>query len=118
MVSANKKLIAEHLDELLELKDQYGVSFLYEASVCASIPIIRNLEEYYNNDSLTDVAGICNGTTNYILTRLNNERGMVMSRKPGPRSSKPMKVFWHHSASVAGSSGLKRRCGCRPFDPG
>ncbi len=73
VVSANKKLIAEHLAELLLLKDEYGVSFLYEAAVCASIPVIRNLEEYYNNDSLTGIEGICNGTTNYILTRLNNE---------------------------------------------
>ena len=73
VVSANKKLIAEHLDELLELKDKHGVSFLYEASTCASIPVIRNLEEYYNHDSLTAIEGICNGTTNYILTRLNNE---------------------------------------------
>jgi homoserine dehydrogenase len=73
VVSANKKLIAEHLAELLMLKDEYGVSFLYEAAVCASIPVIRNLEEYYNNDSLAGIEGICNGTTNYILTRLNNE---------------------------------------------
>jgi homoserine dehydrogenase len=73
VVSANKKLIAEHIDELLQLKDEYGVSFLYEAAVCGSIPIIRNLEEYYNNDSLASVQGICNGTSNYILTRLNNE---------------------------------------------
>lgn len=73
VVTANKKLIAEHLDELLVLKDEYGVSLLYEAAVCGSIPIIRNLEEYYNNDSLAGIQGICNGTSNYILTRLNNE---------------------------------------------
>ncbi|MFT4601493.1 MAG: homoserine dehydrogenase [Arenicella sp.] len=73
VVSANKKLIAEHLDELLALREEYNVSFLYEAAVCASIPVIRNLEEYYNNDSLTSVQGICNGTANYILTRLHNE---------------------------------------------
>lgn len=73
VVSANKKLIAEHLDELLDLAREKNVSFLYEASSCASIPVIRNLEEYYNNDSLTGIEGICNGTTNYILTRLNNE---------------------------------------------
>jgi len=73
VVTANKKLIAEHLDELLVLRDEYGVSLLYEASVCGSIPIIRNLEEYYNNDSLAGIQGICNGTSNYILTRLNNE---------------------------------------------
>lgn len=73
VVSANKKLIAEHFEELIDLKEKYGVSFLYEASACASIPIIRNLEEYYNNDSLRSVEGICNGTTNYILTRLDRE---------------------------------------------
>lgn len=73
VVSANKKLIAEHLDELLALAAEHGVSFLYEASTCASIPVIRNLEEYYNNDSLTGIEGICNGTTNYILTRLHRE---------------------------------------------
>jgi homoserine dehydrogenase len=73
VVSANKKMIAYHLDELIALKNQYGVSFLYEASVCGSIPVIRNLEEYYNNDTLRSVQGICNGTTNYILTRLDKE---------------------------------------------
>jgi homoserine dehydrogenase len=71
VISANKKLIAEHLDELIELSRVSNVSFLYEASVCGSIPIIRNLEEYYNNDSLSKVEGICNGTTNYILTQTN-----------------------------------------------
>jgi homoserine dehydrogenase len=72
VVSANKKLIAEHLDELIELAKVKNLSFLYEASVCASIPIIRNLEEYYNNDSLSGIQGICNGTTNYILTQTNH----------------------------------------------
>jgi len=71
VVTANKKMVAEHLDELIELSKNNSVSFLYEASVCGSIPIIRNLEEYYNNDSLSSVVGICNGTTNYILTQTN-----------------------------------------------
>src|ERR1700694_3692505 len=48
VVSANKKLIAEHLPELVALHRQHDVSFLYEAAVCGSIPIIRNLEEYYD----------------------------------------------------------------------
>ena len=69
VVSANKKLIAYHLDELVELAKTNNVSFLYEASVGGSIPIIRNLEEYYNNDSLSTISGIVNGTTNYILTK-------------------------------------------------
>ncbi|MEP2026691.1 homoserine dehydrogenase, partial [Reichenbachiella sp.] len=46
------------------------VSFLYEASCCASIPIIRNLEEYYDNDLLSSLEGIFNGSTNFILSKL------------------------------------------------
>lgn len=71
VVSANKKLIAEHFEELITLAKANNVSFLYEAAVGGSIPIIRNLEEYYNNDSLSSVQGIVNGTTNYILTQSN-----------------------------------------------
>ncbi len=71
VVSANKKLIAEHLEELIQLAKAKNVSFLYEAAVGGSIPILRNLEEYYNNDSLSSIQGIVNGTTNYILTQSN-----------------------------------------------
>lgn len=73
VVSANKKLIADHHKELLDLQAQNNVSFLYEASVCGSVPIIRNLEEYFDNDLLNYVSGIVNGTTNYILTKMANE---------------------------------------------
>lgn len=73
VVSASKKMIAEHLDELLELQRQHNVPFLYEGSACGSIPIIRNLEEYYDNDLLSSLEGICNGTTNYILTKTSEE---------------------------------------------
>ena len=71
VVTANKKMLAEHLDQLLSLAKENNVSLLYEASVGGSIPIIRNLEEYYNNDSLSGILGIVNGTTNYILTQTN-----------------------------------------------
>ncbi|MGZ3851580.1 MAG: homoserine dehydrogenase [Flavisolibacter sp.] len=70
VVSANKKLIAEHLAELIFLQQEHDVSFLYEAAVCGSIPIIRNLEEYYDNDLLQSISGIVNGSTNYILTKI------------------------------------------------
>ncbi|XZF13071.1 homoserine dehydrogenase [Chitinophagaceae bacterium MMS25-I14] len=70
VVSANKKLIAEHLETLLDLQKQFNTPFLYEAACCASIPVIRNLEEYYDNDLLRGVQGIVNGSTNYILTRI------------------------------------------------
>jgi homoserine dehydrogenase len=69
VVTANKKMIAEHFTELLELQRKYEVPLLYEAACCASIPIIRNLEEYYDNDLLESFEGIVNGSTNYILTQ-------------------------------------------------
>jgi homoserine dehydrogenase len=46
VVSANKKMIAEHLDELVNIQNEYGTSLLYEGSVCGSIPIIRNFFSY------------------------------------------------------------------------
>ncbi len=76
VVSANKKMIAAHLAELLQLQLDNNTSLLYEAAVCGSIPVIRNLEEYYDNDMLNSVSGIINGSTNYILTRMN-EDGMA-----------------------------------------
>ena len=69
VVTANKKMLAEHFEELYNLQLKYKVPLLYEASVCASIPIIRTLEEYYDNDLLDSIEGIFNGTTNYILTK-------------------------------------------------
>jgi len=73
VVSANKKLVAEHLPELLKLQQLTGTPFLYEAAVCGSIPVIRNLEEYYDNDLLQGICGIVNGSTNYILTKIADE---------------------------------------------
>jgi len=73
VVTANKKMIAEHFEELLQLQKQYNVPLLYEAACCASIPIIRNLEEYYDNDLLESIEGIVNGSTNYILTKTSEE---------------------------------------------
>ena len=73
VVTANKKMLAEHLEELLSLQAKYNVPLLYEAACCASIPIIRNLEEYYDNDLLESIEGIINGSTNYILTQTSDE---------------------------------------------
>eukprot|EP01133_Synstelium_polycarpum_P010133 gene10133-11809_t len=73
VVSANKKMIASHLSELVELQEKYGASLLYEGAVCGSIPIIRNLEEYYDNELLHGISGIFNGSSNYILSKIFNE---------------------------------------------
>lgn len=71
VVSGNKKMIAENLTNLLELQVETGSSLLYDASACGSIPVIRNLEEYYDNDLLKGITGILNGSSNYILTQMH-----------------------------------------------
>lgn len=73
VVSANKKMVATHLEEFLHIQEQYGTSLLYEGAVCGSIPIIRNLEEYYDNELLYSIRGIFNGSSNYILSKTFNE---------------------------------------------
>lgn len=74
VVTANKRMVAEHLEELYDLQQRFGKPVLYEGSVCGSIPIIRNLEEYYDNDLISRIDGIFNGSTNYILTKVFEER--------------------------------------------
>lgn len=74
VVTANKKMVADHMTELYDLQKKYNVPILYEGACCASIPIIRNLEEYYDNDLLSAVEGIFNGSTNYILTKVFAEQ--------------------------------------------
>lgn len=74
VVSASKKMIASHLPELIGLQKQTGKSFLYEAAACASIPVIRNLEEYYDNDLLHSIKAIVNGSTNFILTKMFEDK--------------------------------------------
>jgi len=73
VVSGNKKMLAEHLPEFIEMQKNNSVGLLYDASACGSIPVIRNLEEYYDNDLLKSVTGILNGSSNYILSKMYNE---------------------------------------------
>ncbi len=73
VVSGNKKMLARHIEELIELQGITGTPLLYDASACGSIPVIRNLEEYYDNDLLLSVKGILNGSSNYILTKIFNQ---------------------------------------------
>jgi homoserine dehydrogenase len=74
VVTANKKMLAENLVEFLEIQEKFGTALLYEASVCGSIPIIRTLEEYYDNELLGNVQGIFNGSSNYILSKIFQEK--------------------------------------------
>jgi homoserine dehydrogenase len=95
VVSASKKMIAAHLTELLELQQVTGKSFLYEAAACASIPVIRNLEEYYDNDLLHSIRAIVNGSTNFILTKILEEnldfkQALILAQQAGYAESNPV----------------------------
>ena len=94
VVSASKKMIAEHLPELLELQKETNESFLCEAAACASIPVIRNLEEYYDNDLLHAIKAIVNGSTNFILTKMFEEKldfqkALILAQQLGFAESNP-----------------------------
>ena len=93
-VSASKKMIAENLPAILELQAKTGLSLLYEASVCASIPVIRNLEEYYDNDLLHSIKAIVNGSTNFILTKMFEDKldfasALLLAQQLGFAESNP-----------------------------
>jgi homoserine dehydrogenase len=94
VVSASKKMIAEHLPEILELQQQTELPFLCEAAACASIPVIRNLEEYYDNDLLHSIKAIVNGSTNFILTKMFEDKlefteALLLAQQLGFAESNP-----------------------------
>lgn len=94
VVSASKKMIAEHLPEILELQLTTGQSFLCESAACASIPVIRNLEEYYDNDLLHSIKAIVNGSTNFILTKMFEDKlsfgdALLLAQQLGFAESNP-----------------------------
>lgn len=94
VVTANKKMVASHLQELYDLQHKHNVSLLYEASSCGSIPIIRTLEEYFDNEQIEKLSGIFNGTTNYILTKtiaekLSYDEALKQAQEKGFAESDP-----------------------------
>jgi len=73
VVTANKALLCEHGSELFHRAAQSHVDLAFEASVCGAIPIIRALQEGFSADRIHSFLGICNGTANYILSRMTEE---------------------------------------------
>lgn len=73
VVTANKEVIAEHINELTEIKNKRNVSLYYEASVGGGIPIIKPLHNAALVNEVSEIKGILNGTTNYILTKMSVE---------------------------------------------
>ena len=73
VVTANKDLLAEHGQELMEAAERNHCDLCFEAAVGGGIPIIRPLKECLAGNEITEVMGIVNGTTNYILTKMTQE---------------------------------------------
>ena len=71
--TSNKELVAAHGPELVELAKANGVSYLFEASVGGGIPVLRSLNDSLKHEKIDAITGILNGTTNYILTKMDKE---------------------------------------------
>jgi len=94
VVSANKKMIAENLKLLDELQQKHKGTLLFEGAVCGSIPVISNIRNYYAHDDIQSISGIFNGSTNYILTKvidqkLSYEQALSEAKKNGFAESDP-----------------------------
>ena len=73
VVTANKDVVAKFGQEILEVAEEYNADFLFEASVAGGIPIIRPLKQCLAANKISEIMGIINGTTNYMLTKMTNE---------------------------------------------
>jgi len=74
VVTANKAVIARHGSEIYSTASKYGVYVLTEAAVCGGIPIIEPLKRSLKSNQINKMVGIINGTTNFILTKMTNEK--------------------------------------------
>lgn len=72
-ITASKRVVAENLAELIALQRATGRSLLYEAACAASIPVLHALETHFSGEEVVCIEGILNGTTNYILTKAQEE---------------------------------------------
>lgn len=94
VVTANKDLIASQGRILMDTAKEHGCDFLYEAAVAGGIPIIRPLKQCLAGNHITEVMGIFNGTTNFILTRMSREgmefaEALKMAQELGYAESDP-----------------------------
>jgi homoserine dehydrogenase len=74
LVTANKALLAERGKKIFEAAENKNVKIGFEAAVCGAIPIIKTIKESFTGDKVLSVSGIMNGTSNYILTQMQNEK--------------------------------------------
>jgi len=108
VVTSNKELVAARGYELLRAAKEHNVNFLFEASVGGGIPIIRPLSQCLAANEISEVAGILNGTTNFILTRMIEDampfgRALRMAQENGYAERDP-------SADVDGHDACRKIC--------
>ncbi len=108
VVTSNKELVAARGYELLQLAKENSVSFLFEASVCGGIPAIHPLADCLGANQISEVAGILNGTTNFILTKMIRENmsfatALKMAQELGYAEADP-------TADVEGLDACRKIC--------
>ena len=74
--TSNKELVANHGAELIKIAAEHGCNYFFEASVGGGIPVIRTLNNALKQEKILNISGIVNGTTNYILTKMEREGAM------------------------------------------
>ena len=108
VVTSNKELVAAKGDELLALAREQKVNFLFEASVGGGIPIIRPLHQCLAANEITEIAGILNGTTNFMLTKMvqegmSFEQALALAQQLGYAERNP-------AADVEGMDACRKIC--------
>ena len=108
VVTSNKEVVANFGDTLLEKAKENGVSYLFEASVGGGIPVLRPLYTDLASNNISEIVGILNGTTNYILTRMKNggvtfEEALSEAQKNGYAEANP-------TADVDGIDACRKIC--------
>jgi len=104
IVTANKELIAKHGMQIMGAARKRGVQVLFEASVCGGIPILHAIRECLAGNRITEVSGIVNGTTNYILSKMTNDgssfkEALLQAQKKGFAESDPAMDIGGHDAA-------------------
>lgn len=108
VVSSNKELVATKGCELLKVAEEHNANFLFEASVGGGIPIIRPISQCLAANDITEIAGILNGTTNFILTKMisegmNFDDALLLAQRNGYAERDP-------SADVDGFDACRKIC--------
>lgn len=103
VVTSNKELVAVHGTELLKIAREKNVNYLFEASVGGGIPIIRPINNCLAANNITEIFGILNGTTNYILTKMINDSmsfddALSLAQKNGYAERNPAADIEGHDA--------------------